>query len=63
MLVFFHSNLSETANTLLTGLLGVFGTVLTLQQNYFFARHRPASTDDETSGGATPLSLNQPEKP
>lgn len=33
--------LSQEANTLLTGLLGVMGTIVTLQQNYFFARHRP----------------------
>jgi energy-coupling factor transporter transmembrane protein EcfT len=43
--------------SLLTGLLGVFGTIVTLQQNYFFARHRPptaADNDDDGGNGAPP---------
>lgn len=32
--------------TLLTGLLSVLGTILTLQMNYFYARHRSSAVLD-----------------
>lgn len=41
--------LAPSVNTLLTGLLGVFGTIITLQQNYFFARQRPTTLPDPVS--------------
>ena len=49
MLVFQPINLTPTATTILTGLLSVFGTILTLQMNYFFARQRPPTLPDPTN--------------
>lgn len=53
--------LPAAINALLTGLLGVFGTIITLQQNYFFARQRPPALPDSvpappaaTPGGSAP---------
>lgn len=34
---------SQTALTLLTALLATFGTIFTMQQQYFFSRQRPPS--------------------
>lgn len=39
--------------TLLTGLLSVLGTILTLQMNYFFARHRTAGVPDSSPDDTT----------
>ncbi len=33
--------------TILTNMLVVLGTLLTLQMNYFFARHRPATSNGD----------------
>lgn len=40
VLIFYHGALSQTENTLLTGLLGVLGTIVTQQNGYFFSRQR-----------------------
>lgn len=39
--------------TLLTGLLSVLGTILTLQMNYFFARHRTSAVLDPSPDDMT----------
>jgi len=41
VLIFYHGTLDDTSKTLLTGLAGVLGTIVTQQSGYFFARHRP----------------------
>ena len=46
VLIAFHASLDETAKTLLTGLAGVLGTIVTQQSGYFFARHRPPTELD-----------------
>lgn len=46
--------LPAAINALLTGLLGVFGTILTLQQNYFFARQRPPTVPDPVDRPSSP---------
>jgi len=46
--------LPASTNALLTGLLGVFGTIITLQQNYFFARQRPHGLPDPTPDESAP---------
>lgn len=46
VMVFFNGTLSQTANTLLTGLLGVLGTIVTQQMNYFYARQRTLGLSD-----------------
>lgn len=38
--------LPESAIQLLVGMAGVLGTIVTLQQNYFFARHRAPSAPE-----------------
>lgn len=49
-LMFFSRQMNETATTLLTGLLGVFGTIATQQSSFFFARMRsPALPDPGTT--------------
>lgn len=44
-------DLPNGANALLTGMAATLGTIVTLQQNYFFARHRPGSTVDPADDG------------
>lgn len=40
----FHSvELTAAGTTIVTGLLSVLGTILTLQMNFFYARHRSPS--------------------
>ena len=45
ILIFYQSQLTPTTTTVLTGLLSVFGTILTMMMNYFFARQRPGTSD------------------
>ena len=46
VLMLLHNQLDTDAKTLLTGLLGVLGTIITQQSAYFFARHRPPTVED-----------------
>lgn len=47
-LMCYHKEMSSTEVTILTGLVSVLGTLLALQQNFFFARTRPAALPDPT---------------
>jgi len=47
VLIFFHQQMTQLGITLVTGLTGVLGTVVTQIVAYFFARHRPASDDSD----------------
>jgi hypothetical protein len=43
------TDLSDAAMQLLVGMAGVIGTIVTLQQNYFFARHRAPTIEPTPS--------------
>jgi hypothetical protein len=53
VLVFWAKDLPPIVNTLLTGLLGVFGTIVTLQQNFLFARQRGGGIPDPATATVT----------
>ena len=46
VLIFYHGSLDQSTNTLLTGLAGVLGTIVTQQSGYFFQRQRPPTLPD-----------------
>ena len=72
ILLFHSTTLTTEGTTIVTGLLSVLGTILTLQMNFFFARHRPAAQtlpDDPDNGNghateklADPKDQSQPTK-
>jgi hypothetical protein len=66
-LMFLSKDLSATATTVLTGLLSVFGTILTLQMNFFYARQRqpalPDPTTTTTTASTTTTTLPSPPAP
>lgn len=41
ILLFHGFALNQAVTDIVTSLLGVLGTIFTLQMNYFYARHRP----------------------
>jgi len=47
-LMTYHKDMSSTEITILTGLLSSLGTIIALQQNFLFARSRPAALPDPT---------------
>jgi hypothetical protein len=49
VLIFFHRDLDDTSKTLLTGLAGVLGTIVTQQNGYWFQRQRPHTQTDGDS--------------
>ena len=49
VLIFFHAMLDDTSKTLLTGLAGVLGTIVTQQSGYWFQRQRPHTPTDDNS--------------
>jgi len=61
-LIFFHASLDETSKTLLTGLAGVLGTIVTQQSGYWFQRQRPHTLEDGTDDSAPLLSPPPSEK-
>jgi hypothetical protein len=56
VLIFYHGALDQVTNTLLTGLAGVLGTIVTQQSGYFFQRQRPPTLPDPSPPGAPTLS-------
>lgn len=52
-LMLYHKEMSATEITILTGLVSVLGTLLALQQNFFFARTRPAALPDPATTTTT----------
>lgn len=55
VLIFYHATLDQGTNTLLTGLAGVLGTIVTQQSGYFFQRQRPPGTPDPAPPSAPTL--------
>lgn len=45
VLIFFQSNMTTVITTIIGSIIAALVTVLTLQQNFFFARQRPPSAD------------------
>jgi hypothetical protein len=43
MLILWHDTMTAVAQTIITSIIAALVTVLTLQQNFFFARQRPQS--------------------
>ena len=61
VLIFYHSQLDETAKTLLTGLAGVLGTIVTQQSGYWFQRQRPhTSQDSDADTDSNPTATETP---
>lgn len=48
VLIFLHDQISGAALTIITSVIASLITVLTLQQNFFYARQRPAALPDPT---------------
>lgn len=61
-LVAVHNTLAPVENSLLSGLTGVLGTIVTQQSGYFFARQRPHAIADDSDDSPTPLAQSPPEK-
>jgi hypothetical protein len=59
-LIFFYSNLSAPANTLLSGLTGALVTIVTQQSAFFFARNRPQALPDPTTTTTTTHTVTGP---
>lgn len=47
-LMIYHKDMTSTEVTILTGLLSSLATIIALQQNFMFARTRPAALPDPT---------------
>lgn len=58
VLLFHSTQLTQPVVGIATSLLGVLGTIFTLQMNYFFARHRPQSLPEPNGSG-----VSQPSNP
>ena len=54
VLIFKHDSVSGVALTIITSVIASLITVLTLQQNFFFARTRPPAIPDPTSPPSAP---------
>jgi hypothetical protein len=63
VLIAVHNELAPVENSLLSGLTGVLGTIVTQQSGYFFARQRPHALADDTDDSPAPLAQPSPEKP
>jgi hypothetical protein len=59
-LIFFHGTLDPVSNTLLTGLAGVLGTIVTQQSGYFFQRNRPPTLPDPSTTSSTTTTTTTP---
>jgi hypothetical protein len=60
VLIFYHQSLDQGTNTLLTGLAGVLGTIVTQQSGYFFQRQRPPTLPDPDRTSSTTTSSTTP---
>ena len=52
-LMIYHKEMSSEEVTILTGLLASLSTIIALQQNFMFARTRPAALPDPTTTTTT----------
>jgi hypothetical protein len=62
-LMLFNKQMSTTEITILTGLVSVLGTLLALQQNFFFARTRPPALPDPANTTTTTTTTTAPTPP
>lgn len=60
VLIFYHQSLDQGTNTLLTGLAGVLGTIVTQQSGYFFQRQRPPTLPDPERTSSTTTTTTTP---
>jgi hypothetical protein len=60
VLIFMHEAISGVALTIITSVIASLITVLTLQQNFFFARQRPHALPDPTNTTTTTTSTTTP---
>jgi len=60
VLIFYYSNLSAPANTLLSGLTGALVTIVTQQSAFFFARQRPNALPDPTTTSTVTTTTTTP---
>jgi hypothetical protein len=60
VLIFLHDAINGVALTIITSVIASLITVLTLQQNFFFARQRPAALPDPTTTSTTTTTTTTP---
>lgn len=59
-LMVYHGTMTSTEVTILTGLLSSLATIIALQQNFMFARTRPAALPDPTTTSTTTTTTTMP---
>jgi formate-dependent nitrite reductase membrane component NrfD len=59
-LMVYHKEMTPTEVTILTGLLSSLATIIALQQNFMFARTRPAALPDPTTTSTTTTTTTTP---
>jgi hypothetical protein len=59
-LMVYHENMTNTEVTILTGLLSSLATIIALQQNFMFARTRPAALPDPSTTTSTTTTTTGP---
>jgi len=60
VLIFFNTNMTATAVTIMTSVITALVTILTLQMNFFYARQRPAALPDPTTTSTTSTTTTTP---
>lgn len=53
VLIFFNTNMTATAVTVMTSVITALVTILTLMMNFFYARQRPSALPDPTISSST----------